>query len=55
MKRIVRKWLEWYTEHKVVQIEKRYNRFLLRLDREENRLNKLYNKINKWLEKEEDE
>lgn len=50
MKKIIRKWIEWYIGREGDKLQIRYNKYMSKLEKRDNKLNQFYEKIDKWLE-----
>ena len=51
MKKIIRKWLEWYAEKEATKITTKYDKTMKKLEKKEAKLDRFYNKVDRWLEK----
>ena len=49
IKKIVRKWLEWYIEREADKLQNRYNKYMNKIEKRDEKLNRLYEKIDRWL------
>lgn len=50
MKKIIRKWLEWYIEREADKLQNRYYKYVNKLDKRDSKLRRFYEKVDKWLE-----
>lgn len=50
MKKIIRKWLNWYCEKEAVRLQARYDRYMSKIEKRDNKINQIYEKVDKWLE-----
>lgn len=50
MKKIIRRWLDWYFEKEANKLQARYDRYMNRIEKRHNKINQIYEKVDKWLE-----
>ena len=49
--KIIRRWLEWYTEKEADKLAIKYNKMMNKLERKDEKLDRFYDKMVRWLEK----
>ena len=49
IKKMVRKWLEWYFEQEADKLQNKYDKYMNKIEKRNEKLNRLYEKVDKWL------